>query len=179
MTKLYEITSQYQQMLDNALFLKDMTDQELTLLHGEEKETTLDIELALNTLKDSFESKAINVAKYIKNIEAESEAVKGAMRAMSERVKRLDNQAKSLTDYLKYNIKKVGLAERIKCPEFEIYIKTNPPKLIVDNESLTPSTYIKTKTVTEIDSAKIKKDLLEGFNVEGYHIERAEKLVIK
>ncbi len=158
--KLYEITNNYNSLLDKCL-------------SGEE-----DIKL-IDELIDDFDNKSLNVARYILNLEAESEAIKKAADEMLKRSKSLSNAANSLRNYLKDNIEKTGLIDPIKCAHFVIKLKKNPPSLVVDNEEIIPDAYkIKTEVIS-IDKNAIKRDILEGFLVEGARVETKKTLVIK
>lgn len=176
MSKLYEITHDYQKMLDimsSAVLLERETAKESAF----DFETSMNAEL--DQIKDSFENKVIAVAKYIRNLEAEAEAIEKAVAGMLERNKRLVKKANSFREYLQYNIERTGLCDNIKCPEFEIKIKTNPEKVNIVDESLIPDVYLKEKTVKSLDIAGIKKDIQSGFDVDGAELIRTRVLVIK
>jgi len=159
--KLYEISNEYERAIDALV-----DDEKVDLSQIEE-------------LKDVFDNKCINVAKYIKNLEIEQEAINNVIKNMSLREKRLLTQIDSLTTYLKFNIEKTGLIDPIKCPEFVIKLRNNPPSLVIDDESLIPDLYIITKEVKNFDKNAIKKDILDGFEVEGARVEHKKILVIK
>lgn len=177
MSKLYEISNEYQSLLDlisSAVNLEVTNDGEVLEydLNG-----SLDAELRL--IKDSFENKAIAVAMYIRNLEADAEAIASVISEMRERSLRYAKQANSLREYLKFNMEKTGITDKIKCPAFEIRIKTNPESLVILDESLIPDIYIKEKIVKSVDKVSIKKDIQAGFEVEGTKLERNKVLVIK
>lgn len=159
--KLFEISNEYERAID-ALLLNDQAD-----------------ESKIEELKDIFDNKCINVAKYIKNLEAEQEAISSYMKNLSMREKKLSTKIDSLTIYLKHNMERTGLLDPIKCPEFVIKLRNNPPSLIIDDESLIPELYIVTKEIKSFDKNAIKKDILDGFGVEGARIENKKSLVIK
>lgn len=177
MSKLYELTNDYQKMLDI------MSSAVLLEVARGENELEFDLDASLNIelaqIKDSFENKAIAVAKYIRNLETEAEAISKAVAGMLERNKRLEKKAKSFREYLQYNIEKTGLCDVIKCPEFEIKIKTNPEKVNIIDESLIPDVYLKEKISKSLDIAGIKKDIQSGFDVDGAELIRTRVLVIK
>src|SRR6185503_20120315 len=117
--KLYEISNDYERAID-ALLLSE-----------EEKD-----ESKIAEIKDLFELKCINVAKYIKNMQAEADAIHKVMEQMAARVGKIEAHIDSLTAYLQYNMEKTGLTDTIKSPEFDIKLKTNPPSLLIENEEL-------------------------------------------
>lgn len=163
MSKLYEISNEFMRAIDS-------------MIHDEEGIIVCD---QLENIKENFQNKAIAVAKYIKNLEAESHIIIAATSGMVLRAKRIQNQADSLRDYLKFNIEKTGITDKISCPEFDIKLKTNPPSLVVYEESLIPENYLKKKVTITIDKVQLKKDIVEGFEVEGARIENRKQLIIK
>jgi hypothetical protein len=176
--KLYQLKNDYLKALDsvdssNLLENVHINDQ---LLPEDRK---LVVSNALAEIKDSFEDKAIAVAKYIKNLEAEATAIEDAVKLMMIRNKKLLNQSISLKEYLHFNIKQTGLLDKIKCPEFEIWLKKNPVSVQIVDEGLIPSLYLKEKKTVTIDKIAIKKSIEEGFEVVGAKLINTETLVIK
>lgn len=160
--KLYEISNEYERAID-------------ALLMSEEKD-----ESKIEEIKDLFDKKCINVAKYIKNLEAEWNAVSQAAKLMSERARKIYANKESLTEYLQYNMEKTGLLDSIKCIEFEKFqLQNNPPSLVIENEELIPDIYIITKELKSFDKNSMKKDILDGFEIEGARVEQKKRLVIK
>src|SRR5690348_9402790 len=103
---LYSIANKYQELLTIAV------DQET----GEVNEQALN---ELTTISDDIKDKGIAVASYIKNLEAERNAINEAKKAMAEREARLDKKMDYLTQYLQSNMERCGINE-ISCPQFVI-----------------------------------------------------------
>ena len=158
--KLYEIANEYEGALH-------------ALSKNEE------INVSLDELKGTFDEKCIAVAKYIKNMEAEHAAVFEAIKNMTIRASSLNKKINNLKTYLKHNIERTGLDETIKCPEFEIKIHKNQPELILLDEQSIPDVYLITKEVKTIDKNALKKDILDGFEVDGAKVIQESRLVIK
>jgi hypothetical protein len=85
---LYELSSTYLKALD------DLTDPELDLPLEVVNDT-------LEALSDEMETKAINVTKFMRNMEATTKAIKEAEAEMAKRRKSLENRIKWMKDYLK------------------------------------------------------------------------------
>lgn len=158
--KLHQITKDYEIAIDK-------------ILNSAEEDDTL-----LADIKDNFDHKAINVAKYIKNLEAEYDAIKKHAEEMIQRVKIAFTRMESLKLYLQYNIERTGLLDPIKCAEFDIKIVNNPPSLIIENPDILPDIYKVTKEVVTFDKAAIKKDIQSGLDIDGARIEKKRRLVI-
>ncbi len=166
--RLYEISNEYTNLIT------ELTSEGLQ--DGEIEESLVK---QLDEIKEKFNEKAINVAKFIKNIEAEDRAIKDAIEGMRNRSARLQKQQAWLESYLKENIEKSGLCDVITCPELVIKLVQNPPSVVVYDESLILDAYKRKKEVITIDKVAIKKDITEGFEVDGARIEQKKRLVIQ
>jgi len=162
--KLYEITNEFESIFNDV----DET--------GEVTQAMFD---AMDGLKEEFENKAISVASYIKNIEAEEEAIKQAMDGMKKRRDALKNKAESLTDYLLESFGKMGVNEINTSPYFKIRVKKCPVSVDVFDDLALPDEYLREKVVTSIDKIKLKEVLSEGVEVPGACLQRRTKLEIK
>ncbi len=164
---LYQLSSNYLQALD---FL---TDPELNLPIEAVNDT-------LEGLSGELEDKAINIAKFIRNLETTAEAIKQAEANMVKRRKALESRAQWLKDYLKYNMEATGI-KRIDCPYFRLSIAKNPATLdIFDNHAI-PDDYKHTETVTteHIDKTAIKAALSAGQSIDGARLVNGTRLAIK
>lgn len=158
--KLYQIASQYERALDQ--FLDDPNQADL-----------------LDSMKGSFSDKCIATAKYIKSREAEYNAMSEAAKSMTERAKKAANRIESLTEYLRYNIEKTGLIDAIICPEFDIKLAINPPALVIFDAELIPDMFKIEETVVKLDKDAIKRQIKDGFEVDGCKLESRKRLIIK
>lgn len=161
--KLYEITEQYHHAL------VALTDSDL------DEQTIND---TLEGLKGDIEVKAKNVAAFISNRKAEIVAVKEASKKLADRAKAEHASLDRLTEYLKYNMENSGITE-IRSPELLLKIKTNPPSLVIDDESLIGGQYRTERVVHGIDKTAMKTDIKSGLSVIGAHIEQKTRLEIK
>lgn len=162
--KLYEITNELQGIFDNV---------------GEEGELTQDMLDNLDALQQDFEQKAISVAAYIKNIEAEESAINEAIKDMTVRKNRLSKQVSSLMDYLQFNLQKLAINEIKSSPYFKIRLKQCPPSVDVFDENQIPAEFWREKVTASVDKVMLKEVLSEGVEVPGASIQRRIKLEIK
>lgn len=164
--KLYEISNEYQAILNTVNEDGEITDESVKFL---------------DELQDDFELKAISVASYIKNIEAEEKAISDAIEQMKKRKESLARKVVSLTDYLQYNLQTLSITEIKSSPFFKIRLKQCPISVDVFDESLVPQEYRREKVTvtTSIDKIKLKEVLSEGVEVPGVAIQRKIKLEIK
>ena len=164
---LYTLSNDYNQAFE---FLND-PDQNLT---------AAEINDSLASIELDVKDKAINVAKFLRNMEATAEAIKTAEGEMLKRRKALENRATALKEYLKNNMESTGIV-KIECPFFKLSIAKNPAALDLFDTSAIPDEYKRTETVTteHIDKAAIKKAITAGKQIQGARVISGTRLVIK
>lgn len=165
MAALYELVAQY---------------RELEKLADSEEIDALVLRDTLEGLTGNIEDKAKAVGAFIGNLEADSQAILGAVEKMVSRAKRLQNRADAVRDYLFANMKAVNVS-RIACPYFVLAIKKNPPKVVIDSEESIPETLLVTPPAPppHPDKRAIAELLKSGAAVPGAHLEQSERLDIR
>ncbi len=162
---LYELSSTYLEALD---FLTD-------------PEADLPIEAVNDTLEGlsgELEDKAVNVAKFLRNMEATAQAIKDAEVKMAKRRKSLENRVKWMKSYLKGNMEHTGIT-KIECPFFKISIQNNPASVSIINEDAIPAEF-KTQVISWIiDKTAIKNAIKVGKTVTGASLTNGTRLSIK
>lgn len=162
---LYEISNNYLQALD---FL---TDPELDLPIEAINDT-------LEGLSWELEEKAVNVTKFLRNMEASAEAIKQAEEAMAKRRKVLENRAKWLKDYLKANMERTGIS-KIECPFFKLSVQKNPDSVNILDEDAIPEQFKEQVISWKISKTAIKDAIKVGQTVPGAELVSGTRLVIK
>ena len=162
---LYKIANEYQEILSNTF------DDET----GEVNENAMAL---LEIAKDSLEEKGIAVASYIKNIEAECNAIHKAQLEMSAREIRLEKRIKYLIEYLQSNMERCAISE-IKSPYFVIKLKKCPISTEILDENSIPNDYKKVKEVVTIDKLKLKDEMLAGVVIPGAQLRQNNRLEIR
>jgi hypothetical protein len=160
--KLYEIADIYLSALDG---LADIEDLPLEAIAD-----------TLEGLQCEFEDKALNVGRYIRNLEAEASAIEEAKKRMDVRAKAAARQAGRLKDYLKRELERTGL--KIKAPDLTLRLQNNPASVVVDDEARIPEAFKHSEVVTKVLKLEIGKALKAGEAVAGAHLERSKRLVI-
>lgn len=158
--KLYEISEQLRQL------------SEMDEIPPEQLQDTLDM------ISDDFRVKAENVAIVIREIEAQSAALKAEADRMTERKKSLDSKAESLKDYLRFNMEATGI---VKVSGKLLSITLGAPSEIVavpENALDLPDDF-QNHSVTA-NKAMIKSALKAGQEIKGCAIMNGKaKLTIK
>ena len=148
MAKLYELSTGYKNI-------------EYLLENGENNE---ELAAVLNSLDAEIEDKAENIAKLIKNYEADIEAFKTEEKRIAERRRTLENIVKRLKEYLINNMKLTGKT-KFKKGTFSFIIAKCPASLEITNVDIISSD---SKVLTEtLDKKAILQDLKNGKDVQG------------
>lgn len=155
---LYELSASYQQIQQ---MIEDGTEG---------------LEDTIESLNDAIENKAVGYAKVIRNIEAQSKAIKEEEERLYKRRKSLDSNVKkmkeSLEDAMRFNDKK-----RIKTDLFSFNIQKNPPSARITNEELLPKRFY-VEQEPKLDKQSLVKELRES-EVPGAELAQGESLRIR
>ncbi len=132
----------------------------------------------LEALSCEWEDKAINVAKFMRNLEVTALAMKEAEQQMASRRKAFENRVQGLKDYLKFHLERTGITQ-IDSPWFRLSIQNNPPAVEVFNESLIPEAFKEQVITVKISKGKIKEALKAGQEVPGAVLTQGSRLAIR
>ncbi len=162
---LYELSSTYLKALD------DLTDPELDLPIEAVNDT-------LEALSDEIETKAINVTKFMRNMEATAKAIKEAEAEMAKRRKSLENRVKWMKNYLKGSMEHTGIT-KIECPYFKLSIQKNPDAVNILDETKIPVQFKEQVVNWKIDKIAIKNAIKSGETVAGAKLINGTRLAIR
>jgi hypothetical protein len=168
----------------NSLTLWQLTDQYLQAMQLLADNDDLPPEVVrdtLDALAGDLTTKAQNVAAYTKMLDNETEAIKAEIDRLRGLEKRVDKHAQRLREYLLENMKRAEISkiESTQAPFFKISIRKNPPRVVLDDENMIPWAYKRQKITEEIARDDIKRDLAQGIDVPGAHLEQIERVEIK
>jgi hypothetical protein len=162
---LYQLSANYLKALES------LTDPELDLPSKAINDT-------LESLSGELEDKAVNVAKFLRNMETMAEAIKNAEADMAKRRKALENRIQWLKTYLKDNMENCGLT-KIECPYFKLSVQNNPEAVHIVDENAIPDQFKREVITWKIDKAEIRKAIQSGQKVAGAHLISSTHLVIR
>lgn len=129
---------------------------------------------ALDALQLAREEKIEGVGLWIKNLQAEAEAVKKEKDAMAERQRRLEKKAESLKDYLAYALQ----GEKFSTPRIAMSWRKSESVLIPD-EALLDDRFVNITMIKKPDKKLIKDTLKAGREVPGAELVTKQNLQIK
>lgn len=137
---LYELSNAYQ----SVLAMQEDLDEDLFLD-------------TLSSIEEPLNEKVENIAKFIRNLEAEKTMFKEESQRLAEKATSRENKIKSLKRYLQDSLETAG-KDKVKGQLFTVAIQNNPPKLIVEDESEIPKAYWREQPPT-LDRRLLLQDL--------------------
>lgn len=158
------------------MLLYELSEIETQILEQLESEDGIDKEI-YDTLKFTEEEILVSCARVYRQILSDAQACKDEEKRLSERKKRLENNAARLKE-LMFDGMKIADVKKIHRPEFDISIKKNPPSLQIDPNAQIPSEYYK-KPDPILDKVLLKEDVKSGLFIEGVQLVQVERLEIK
>ena len=162
---LYQISSIYLEAMDI------LTDPEMELPAEAITDT-------LEGLGGELEDKAINVTKFMRNMEATATAIKSAEEEMAKRRKALENRIKWMKSYLKDSMEHTGIT-KIECPYFKLSIQKNPAAVNIINEDTIPGKFKEQVITWKVDKTAIKKAIQSGKTIPGAKLLNGTRLAIR
>jgi hypothetical protein len=160
--RLYDLSADYLRALDELADIEDLPPEAIAD--------------TLEGIAGAWEDKALNVARYVRTLEAEASAIEDAKKRMDSRAKAAAVLAAKLKGYLKSEMERTGL--KPKAADLALRLQANPPAVVLDDETQIPAVYRRTETVTSILKAEISAALKAGDAVPGAHLEQTRRLVI-
>lgn len=160
METLYELTDNYQQVLEIAEQLDPKTLKD-----------------TLDGINDAIDDKAENTAKVIRELEGDINTLTSEIQRLNERKTALSNNVKRIKEYLQNEMEKVGKT-KVKSERFTIGIQNNPPSVRVEDERKIPRDYF-TPQDPKLDKTKLKDELKRGKEIDGAELRQKRSLRIK
>ena len=158
--KLYELAQNYAQLMEMA----------------EEMESDALVD-TLEALQDAIEDKAENIAKFIKNLEADAKIIKEEEQRLAERRRAIETKVDKLKTYLQEQLEIAGL-QKVKRPTITVAIQNNPPSVEIADEKLIPSEFMIPQPA-KVDKRAILERLKNGEEIPGCSLKQTKGVRIK
>ena len=136
------------------------------------------IKNSMDQLTLETNEKIENIIKYIKNLEAEAEALEKESKRLNDRKIRTLKKVENLKNYLKDFTNTLD-SKKYHTGIFNISIRKNAAAIIIENEFLVPEEYCKTEVVRKVDKIALKEKLKAGEVIEGVKLQQSESIIIK
>ena len=158
---LYDITNEFEKLLDNLL---DHDDSDLI------KE--------IESIEGEFKSKSANVAKYIRNLEHLVAGIKEVENNQKNRRVSLEKKIIKLKDYLRFNFERTN-TEKIENDDIVIAMYKNPVKVNILDENKIPEKFFHLKEAKVLNKDKVKESLKNGEDIPGCELIQEKRITIK
>ena len=158
--KLYELAQNYAQLLEMA----------------EEMESDALVD-TLEALQGEIEEKAENIAKLVKNLEADAKIIKEEEQRLAERRRAIEAKIERLKTYLQEQLEVAGL-QKVKRPTITVAIQANPPSVEISDEKLIPSEFMIPQPA-KIDKKAILERLKNGEEISGCVLKQTKGVRIR
>lgn len=172
----------YEEIIMNNLSLYELSSTYLEALEVlTDPEIDLPIEAVTDTLEGlsgELEDKAINVAKFLRNMEATAKAIKDAEVEMAKRRKSLEKRVAWMKSYLKGSMEHTGIT-KIECPYFKLTIQKNPGAVNITDETAIPDQFKEQVITWKVSKTAIKDALKAGETVPGAEMINGTRLAIR
>ena len=145
--RLYEISAKLQSLWASAEQLAEQNQGEIPLATS----------LLLDELELAKEEKVINVARVIKNIEAEEEAIDNEIRQLKAKKRTAESKIDYLKGYLASNLEP-GI--RISDGVHTVSWKKNPPKVVIPDDTKVPDQFC--RFTREVSKSELQEFLKGG-----------------
>lgn len=137
------------------------------------------------TIKDTKESvgllleeKSNQLELILKDLESKEEKCKEIADFYAKKAKQASEKKKALKELIITTMTGLG-AKRLETETGTFTIKNNAPSLIIDDESLIPQKFITHISSTKIEKNEIKKEIKNGADIPGVHLETTQSLLVK
>ncbi|MEX0417829.1 siphovirus Gp157 family protein [Bacillus sp. C30] len=159
--KLYDLTNNYREL---QMMIEDGVDPSA-------------LEDTLQAIEESIQDKAQNIALLIKNLEADTEAIKLEEKRLSDRRRVIENNCKNLRDYL-YQQMTLLEVKRIKGTIVTVGIQKNPASLDIAEDAVVPPEYMVPQPA-KIDKKSLLAAVKEGMKWDGITLTQGENVRIR
>lgn len=158
--KLYELAKSYAELLE--------VSEEM------DSEAIVD---TLSALQDAIEDKAENIAKLIRNLEADVKVIHDEEKRLAERRRAIEVKIERLKTYLQEQLETAGL-QKVKRPTITVSIQNNPPSVDLIDETLIPADFLIPQPA-KVDKKSILERLKKGESVPGVTLKQTKGVRIR
>ena len=158
--KMYELTLAYEKVLEMAEELDD----------GALRDT-------LDSITDAIDDKAENIAKVIKQLEADADTFRQEEVRLAKRRRTVDNNVRNLKRYLQESLEQVG-TDRVNGKLFTVSIQNNPSSVDILDESKIELDYFDEQP-PKLDKKAVLESLKNGIEMEGARIKQTRSVRIR
>lgn len=139
-------------------------------------------EKTINDTKESVElllaEKSNQLELILKDLESKEEKCKEIADFYAKKAKQTNEKRKALKELIITTMEGLG-AKRLETETGTFTIKNNAPSLKIDNEDLIPQKFVSYIQTRKIEKNEIKKEIKNGAEIPGVHLETSQSLLIR
>ena len=139
-------------------------------------------EKTINDTKESvellLEEKSEQLELILKELEAKEEKCKEIADFYAIKAKQANEKKKALKELILGAMRKLN-AKKIETVTGTFTIRNNAPSLKIENEDLIPQKFVSYIQTRKIEKNKIKKEIKNGVEIPGAHLETSQSLLIR
>ena len=133
----------------------------------------------LDGMSGDLEEKAIAVAKFARNLEAEADAISDAIKAMQARASATAHKAVGLRKYLMDAMIAAGV-RKVACPYFVVSVRETPAAVVIDDEAAIPSHFmVQPEQPPPRPDKRAIAEAIKSFPVPWAHLQKSTRLDIR
>ncbi len=142
-------------------------------------------ELDAETINDTkenvsllLEEKSDQLELLLKDLELKAEKCKEIADFYTKKAKYANEKKKMLKELILEAMQKLG-TKKIETTTGTFTIRNNTPSLIIEDENLIPQRFITHISSTKIEKNEIKKEIKNGVEIPGAHLETSQSLLVR
>ena len=139
-------------------------------------------EKTINDTKESvellLEEKSEQLELILKELEAKEEKCKEIADFYARKAKQANEKTKALKELILGAMQKLN-AKKIETVTGTFTIRNNAPSLKIENEDLIPQKFVSYIQTRKIEKNEIKKEIKNGVEIPGAHLETSQSLLIR
>lgn len=170
MRKLYEINSDIEKLLDEDGIIKVDDENVVDVETGE----VFSLTERLDALAIEKEEKIESVAIYLDDLNVKTAQIDEKIKYLQGIKKSVTGQVERLHGYLLYATDNKGLETK----NISVKVKKSE-RVVIDDETIVPEEFIKTKIETSPDKTAIKKAIKDGAEFDFAHLQTYYNVAIK
>lgn len=116
-----------------------------------------------------------SIALWIKDLNAEGQAIKNEMKSLADRAEQKEKKAISLKKYLSYILE----GQRFETPKVDISYRKSVSVSVADESVITDERFIRVKESRTIDKLALKEALKSGEQIQGAELVESQNIQIK
>lgn len=147
----------------NNLYELSAKMQAVQAMDDIDEQTLID---TLESLEMEFAEKASNIARWVRDLEGDSEKIYAEIKRLRDKKAEMDRKAESLKEYVRQAMIASGRT-KVDDGVNTWRVQNNPPSVDVLDEELIPLCYYNEKLVRNVDKNAIKQAIVGGFAVPG------------